>query len=115
MNTINESRESAQARGIGRDYTILAGWVNLLWLLYPVVFGLSDGGHITGVTGGFIFFGGLDVLLPPELSIGFLFLSRGWDFAVLQLDFSEYRSLPYSEVALSKGGRSATRGNSSST
>jgi bacteriorhodopsin len=34
MSALNESRESAQALGIGRDYVILAGWVNLKWLLY---------------------------------------------------------------------------------
>ncbi|PMD19281.1 family A G protein-coupled receptor-like protein [Hyaloscypha hepaticicola] len=92
MSTINESRESAEVLGIGLDYIILSGWVNLLWLLYPIAFGLSDGGHVIGVTGGFIFFGILDVLLLPVVSIGFLILSRKWDFSKLQLDFSEYRA-----------------------
>lgn len=91
MSTLNESRESAEGLGIGRDYTILSGWVNLIWLLYPIAFGLSEGGHIIGVTSGIIFFGVLDVLLLPVASIGFLVLSRNWDFAKLQLDFSEYR------------------------
>ncbi|KKY18203.1 putative opsin related protein [Phaeomoniella chlamydospora] len=91
MSTINESRESAEHLGIGRDYLILAGWVNLLWLLYPVAFGLSDGGNIIGVTESFIFFGVLDALLLPVVSVGFLILSRKWDFEKLQLDFSEYR------------------------
>jgi bacteriorhodopsin len=93
MSTINESRESAAALGIGRDYTILSGWVNLVWLLYPIAFGLSDGGQVIGVTGGAIFFGVLDVLLLPVVSVGFLVLSRKWDFGKLQLDFSEYRGV----------------------
>jgi bacteriorhodopsin len=93
MSTINESRESAEVLGIGRDYIILSGWVNLLWQLYPIAFGLSDGGQVISVTGGFIFFGILDVLLLPMVSIGFLILSRKWDFNKLQLDFSEYRGI----------------------
>ncbi|KAE8446924.1 hypothetical protein EG329_011555 [Mollisiaceae sp. DMI_Dod_QoI] len=93
MSTVNESRESAEVLDIGRDYTILAGWVNLLWLLYPIAFGVSDGGSVIGVTESFIFFGVLDVLMLPVVSVGFLVLSRNWDFTKLQLDFSEYRGV----------------------
>jgi bacteriorhodopsin len=96
MSTINESRESAEVIGIGRDYMILSGWVNLLWLLYPIAFGLSDGGNIIGVTGSAIFYGVLDVLLLPVVSVGFLVLSRKWHFGKLQLDFSEYRGIRHS-------------------
>ncbi|KIW59748.1 hypothetical protein PV05_00019 [Exophiala xenobiotica] len=107
MSTINESRESAQVLGIGRDYIILASWVNLIWLLYPVAFGLSDGGHVLGVTSGFIFFGTLDVLLLPVASVGFLVLSCNWDFAALQLDVSEYRGVRHGKVLPEKGRASA--------
>ncbi|KIW44128.1 uncharacterized protein PV06_05162 [Exophiala oligosperma] len=93
MSTLNESRESAEVLGYSRHYMILSGWVNLLWLLYPVAWGLSEGANVIGVTGGFIFFGALDVLLLPVLSVGFLVLSPGWDWAKLQLDFSEYRGV----------------------
>ncbi|KIX94736.1 uncharacterized protein Z520_09426 [Fonsecaea multimorphosa CBS 102226] len=115
MSTLNESRGSAQALGIGRDYMILSCWVNLLWLLYPVAFGLSDGGHVIGVTGGFIFFGALDVLLLPVAAVGFLVLSRNWDFARLQLDFSDYRGFRRGDGLPDKGnlpagGEAGTRG-----
>ncbi|KAI1609566.1 hypothetical protein EDD37DRAFT_642753 [Exophiala viscosa] len=106
MSTINESRESAENIGISRDYLILAGWVTLIWTLYPVAFGLSDGSHVIDVNGGFIFFGVLDVLLLPVASIGFLLLSSHWDFAALQLDFSEYRGVRHSRIPLEKGGSS---------
>jgi bacteriorhodopsin len=95
MSTINESRESAEKIGIARDYMILSGWVNLLWLIYPVAFGLTDGGFVIGVTETAVFFGVLDILLLPGVSVGFLVLSRKWDFAKLQLDFSEYRGVRY--------------------
>lgn len=102
MSTINESRESAEALGIGRDYIILAGWVNALWLFYPVAFGLSDGGRVIDTNDSFIFFGALDALLLPVASIGFLFLSRRWDFARLQLDFSEYRGIRDNDISPAK-------------
>ncbi|KAK7755730.1 hypothetical protein SLS62_002343 [Diatrype stigma] len=91
MSTLNESREAAALLGIGRHYIVLAGWANLLWLLYPAAFGLSDGSRMLGVTGGFIFFGILDVLLVPVLSFAFLVLGRKWDYERLNLAFSDHR------------------------
>ena len=78
---------------------ILAGWVNLLWLLYPIAFGLSDGSNTIGITGGFIFFGVLDVLLVPVLSFASLILGRKWDYKHLNLAFSERRVNPRLEVS----------------
>jgi len=75
---------------VGRDYTILAGWVSLLWLLYPIAFGLSDGGNRIGVTAGFIFWGILDVLMVPLLTFATVFLSRHWDYGKLNLHFTQY-------------------------
>ncbi|KAF2810176.1 family A G protein-coupled receptor-like protein [Mytilinidion resinicola] len=91
MSTLNECREAAELVGIGRDYIMLAGYLNLLWLLYPVAFALTDGGNIIGVTGSFVFFGILDVLTLPVLSFAFAILGRKWDFGKLSLAFSDYR------------------------
>ncbi|KAK7420237.1 hypothetical protein QQX98_002892 [Neonectria punicea] len=91
MSTLNESREEASRLGISRDYMVLASWANLLWLLYLIAFGLSDGGNYIGVTGSFIFFGILDLLFGPVLSLVFVLMSRRWDWGRLSLDFSEYR------------------------
>ncbi|KAK9234750.1 hypothetical protein V1525DRAFT_34885 [Lipomyces kononenkoae] len=99
MSTLNESHESASLLGVGRDYIALSGWLNLLWLLYPVAFGLSDGDNLIGVTSGLIFFGVLDVLMVPLLSFAFLILARNWDFAKLNIDFSEYRGIRQSETS----------------
>ncbi|KAI0102572.1 hypothetical protein GGR51DRAFT_526993 [Nemania sp. FL0031] len=91
MSTLNESREEAQRLGIARDYIILAGWVNLTWLLYPIAFALTDGAHILNVTNGSIFIGILDILMMPLWSIGFIIMSRRWDYKSLHLDFSAQR------------------------
>lgn len=99
MSTINESREAAQLLGIGRDYMLLSGWTNLLWILYPVAWGLTDGGNMIGVTGGSIFFGVLDTLMVPVLSAAFLFSSRNWDYRKLSIAFSDSRPSRETEAA----------------
>ncbi|CEL06492.1 hypothetical protein ASPCAL09669 [Aspergillus calidoustus] len=89
--TLNECREPAARLGIQRDYMILSGWLNILWLLYPVAFGLSDGGNYISVTAGAVFFGVLDVLMVPVLTGGFVVLGRNWDFRKLSIAFSDTR------------------------
>ncbi|KAF4335536.1 plasma membrane YRO2 [Fusarium beomiforme] len=88
--TLHPGRTSAARLGLSRDYLMLAGWVNLLWLLYPIAYGISDGGNVVGVTGSFIFFGILDVLMIPGLAFAFMFLSKRWDYGALNLHFTQY-------------------------
>ncbi len=90
VNTFVEGRAGAVRGGVTRDHTLLAAWINLLWLLYPIAFGLTDGGNRIGVTSGFVFFGVLDVLLVPALSFVFLVLSRNWDYNRLNIAFTQY-------------------------
>ncbi|RYP04300.1 hypothetical protein DL764_004563 [Monosporascus ibericus] len=90
FNTLLHGRTGASRVGVARDYMMLAGWANLIWLCYPIAFGVSDGGNVIGVTPGAIFFGVLDFLLAPLLALGFIFLSRSWDYGRLNLAFTRY-------------------------
>ncbi|KAK9779719.1 hypothetical protein SCAR479_03326 [Seiridium cardinale] len=110
MSTLNESRESAGRLGIVRDYMILAGWINLVWLMYPVAFGLSDGGNRIGITGSFIFFGVLDVLLLPLSTFAFVVLGRKWNYQQLNLAFSESRNSSTGSSSLDKEEQPASIG-----
>lgn len=89
-NTLLHGRTGANRVGVARDYSMLAGWTNLIWLCYPIAFGVSDGGNVIGVTPGAIFFGVLDFLLAPLIALGFLVLSRNWDYGRLNLAFTRY-------------------------
>ena len=60
LGTFTDGRAGASRVGVSRDYFILAGWLNLLWLLYPIAWGLSDGGNKISLTSSFVFFGVLD-------------------------------------------------------
>lgn len=97
LSTLNESREAAALLGIEKDYIILAGWLNVLWVLYPIAFALTDGGNIISITGGSIFYGVLDVLMTPVLSFAILLFGRNWDFRKLSIDFSDGRPSRHSE------------------
>jgi len=90
ISTLSTGLSSARRVDIRRDYIMLAGWVNLLWLLYPIAWGLSDGGNKIGVTPSFIFFGVLDILLIPVLTYAAIVLSRKWDYNRLNIAFTQY-------------------------
>ncbi|KAH6952358.1 hypothetical protein BKA56DRAFT_638454 [Ilyonectria sp. MPI-CAGE-AT-0026] len=84
------SRSSADRVEVGRDHTMLVGWVNFFWFLYPIAFAISDGGNVIGVTQSLIFFGTLDLLLVAGTAFAFLFLARKWDYNRMKLHFTQY-------------------------
>ncbi|CAI6097373.1 unnamed protein product [Clonostachys chloroleuca] len=90
IQTLWASRSSANRLGTGRDHTMLAGYVNLFWFLYPIAFAVSDGGNVIGVTQSFIFFGIVDLLLVCGTAFIFLFLARKWDYGRMNLHFTQY-------------------------
>lgn len=81
---------SATRLNLRGDYVLLAGCLNVLWLLYPIAFAVSDGGNVISVTKSLVFFGILDVLMLPGLGCAFLFFSRRWDYGLLNLQFTQY-------------------------
>ncbi|KAL2160898.1 hypothetical protein VTH06DRAFT_1096 [Thermothelomyces fergusii] len=85
---------SADRVGIRGDYLALAGWVTFLWLLYPLAWGLTDGGNYNGVTGSWIWFGILDILIFLGTGAALLFLSRRWDYNRLNIAFTQYGRVP---------------------
>jgi len=90
VQTLWHGLSSAGRVNVRRDYIILAGWLNLLWLLYPIAWGVSDGGNVISVTKSLIYFGILDLLMLPPISFAFLFLARKWDYGTLNLHFTQY-------------------------
>jgi len=81
---------TAKRVGILKQYWLVSGWLVFVWMLYPIAWGVDDGGNKIGVTQGFIFFGVLDVLTAPILALAILFLSMKWDYRSLNLYFTQY-------------------------
>ncbi|KAK0674488.1 hypothetical protein QBC41DRAFT_308793 [Cercophora samala] len=92
--TLIHSRRNATHVGIRSDYTKLTGYANFLWLIYPIAWGLSDGGNVIGVTASFIWFGILDLLLVVGFAAFTIVLSRRWDYGRLNIAFTQYGRVP---------------------
>jgi len=80
----------ARRVNISRHYLAITGYLEFLWLLYAIAYGLDDGGNKITVTHGFVFFGILDIFTVPILSFVFLALSTRWDYGVMNLHFTQY-------------------------
>jgi bacteriorhodopsin len=90
---------------VRRDYLVLSGWVNLLWLLYPLAWGLTDGGNSLGGTAGAVWFGVLDVLLV--VGVGFAavgVLAQRWDYERLGIQFTHGGRVPVGEGGVLASG-----------
>ena len=81
---------SARRVMVARDYMILTGWLNTIWVLYPIVFAVTDGGNVLDVTQEFIWTGIIDTLSLPVLACLVLFFARHWDFGLMNLHFTQY-------------------------
>jgi bacteriorhodopsin len=81
---------SALGSDIKRVHTTTAGWLWFLWMLYPICWGVSEGGNVIAPNSEFIFYGILDCLLIPCTSAFFLLLHRDVDPARLGLRMRSY-------------------------
>jgi bacteriorhodopsin len=97
FSTLAQGHSGARRVGYTRDHMALAGYTNFIWLLYPIAFGLSDGGNRIGVTPSLIFFGILDLLLVPVLAYAFIFLARKWDYNRLNLAFTQHGRVAHAD------------------
>lgn len=73
-----------------KTYTNLAAWTLFLMLLYPIAWGVSEGGNRITNDSEQIFYGVLDVLSQGVFAVLLVFLTRRLDFDHLGLGFSEY-------------------------
>jgi bacteriorhodopsin len=106
------------ARNLGADinrvYTISAAWIIGLWLLYPIAWGVSEGGNVITPDSEAAFYGVLDVLSKPVFGALLLWGHRNIDISRLGLDLRipGPDGVPSSEKATGTG---ATNGTSDAT
>jgi bacteriorhodopsin len=72
-----------------KHYTPLAALLVMVWTLYTIAWGLSEGSNYLSVTGEMIFYGILDLITVPLYGFLFLSLSRSWDYRSLDLQFTQ--------------------------
>ena len=84
---VSEGRQYAKALGtdVHRTYIICGVWTIGLWFLYPIAWGLGEGGNVIASDSEAIFYGVLDFLTKPVFSFLLLWGHRHIDIARLGL------------------------------
>lgn len=82
------------AKGLGtqayKAYTTSALILSVLWFLYPIAWGLADGGNVITPDSEMIFYGVLDVIAKPVFLIYHLFSLRSVPYESFQLQSGHY-------------------------
>jgi len=110
-----EARRHANHLGadIGRVYLICGALTSVLWICYPIAWGVSEGGNIIAPDSEAAFYGVLDVLAKPVFGALLLWGHRNIDPTRLGLRIRDYDEDPSVHGgAKGHGEKSALHGNS---
>ncbi|TKA53312.1 hypothetical protein B0A53_04330 [Rhodotorula sp. CCFEE 5036] len=85
------ARASAARLGTGfsRAYLTSTSILSFLWLLYPIAWGLCEGGNVISVDSEMVFYGVLDILAKPVFSFVHILAISQLDYARLGLSSSK--------------------------
>jgi len=82
------------ANAIGSDvkrvFLICGAWTMFLWFLYPIAWGLSEGGNVISPDSEAVFYGILDILAKPVFGALLLFGHRNIDPKRLGIHIRDY-------------------------
>lgn len=86
------ARQSSRLLGGGfaRSFTISAAILSVLWLVYPIVWGVADGGNVITTDSEMVAYGVLDFLAKPVFLFVHLFLLSKEDLSALQLSSGKF-------------------------
>ncbi|KAN0064830.1 hypothetical protein ACQY0O_001887 [Thecaphora frezii] len=79
-----------------KAYLYSAVMLSTLWFLYPIAWGVADGGNVISPTKEMVFYGVLDVLAKPVFTLFHLFSLRKCNYSSLHLrsgKFSDYEDV----------------------
>ena len=78
-------------RDIGRTFLICGSWTTLLWFLYPIAWGVSEGGNVIAPDSEAVFYGILDIMAKPVFGALLLWGHRGISPARLGLQIRDFQ------------------------
>lgn len=86
------ARQYASTLGsdISRTYTICGVWTIFLWFLYPIAWGLCEGGNVIAPDSEAVFYGVLDLMAKPVFGALLLWGHRNIDPARLGMHIRDY-------------------------
>jgi bacteriorhodopsin len=97
--------------GVRSGYVRGAGFVVFITMLYPIAWGLSEGGNVISPTGEAIFYGILDLLLGPIFLYYFIFGLRNVDYGLFGFHSGKYSDGAYGANGYGRGAAPGTAGN----
>lgn len=77
-----------------RTYITCAVWTIFLWFLYPIAWGLCEGGNVISPDSEAVFYGVLDVLSKPVFGALLLWGHRNIDPNRLGINIRDYDDVP---------------------
>jgi len=93
---------------VKRTYIICGVWTIFLWFIYPIAWGLSEGGNVIAPDSEAVFYGVLDILAKPVFGALLLWGHRNIDPATLGLHIRDYDDVPNTNGE--KGGFHSAQG-----
>jgi bacteriorhodopsin len=91
---VGRAHASAINSTVSKTYLICGVWTIFLWFIYPIAWGLSEGGNVISPDSEAVFYGILDILAKPVFGALLLFGHRNIDPAVLGLNIRDYTTAP---------------------
>jgi len=116
-NVVLVGRAHAKAIGpeVSKVFTLCGVWTIFLWFIYPIAWGLSEGGNVIAPDSEAVFYGILDILAKPIFGALLIWGHRNIDPATLGLHIRDYDQAPPNKVNPSTGEKiprgSANNGN----
>ena len=74
---------------VGKTYQVCGVWTIVLWFIYPIAWGLCEGGNIIAPDSEAVFYGVLDILAKPVFGGLLLWGHRNIDPRTLGLNIRE--------------------------
>lgn len=108
-----EARVSANKLGsdIGRTFLMCGAWTTMLWFLYPIAWGVAEGGNVISPDSEAVFYGILDICAKPIFGAILIFGHRNIDLDRLGLHIGSY----HSDGAVNIGSKSVANGSNGAT
>ncbi|KAK9465227.1 hypothetical protein V1512DRAFT_266624 [Lipomyces arxii] len=97
--SLNELNAMTVEPKLRNYFRILLAGVGLIYSLYPIAWGLSEGGNVITPTSEGVFYGILDLIALPVLNTMLLFMSRKMDIDELGLGIPEAKPVEQKTVA----------------
>lgn len=88
------SHSRALGSTVNRTFMVCGVWTISLWFIYPIAWGLSEGGNVIAPDSEAVFYGILDILAKPVFGAMLLLGHRNIDPAILGLHIRDYQTPP---------------------